>query len=56
MIEASLESFPESDESGVGRSPGPRPTPSSASGYDEQPDQGSGADAGVRPTFIAIRL
>jgi hypothetical protein len=33
-----------------GSPPGLRPTPPSASRIIEQPDQGSGADKGVRPT------
>ena len=35
-----------------GGPPGPRPTPSSASFALEKPDQGSGADEGVRPTIL----
>ena len=33
-----------------GGPPGPRPTPSSACFPLQKPDQGSGADEGVRPT------
>ena len=42
----------------VGRSPGPRPTPTSASNSRvfAEPDQGSGADGGVRPSRLVSRI